>query len=175
MKILIDDLTAEPLHIRKDIPPGVYAGEFVLLEPVGIDIKVAKSGRKVYTGGSVRTRVQLVCSRCLARFAFEVEAEHFLEYHPGEHHGGEENVRLKKDELSVAYYFEPVINLYDDVRQTIHLEIPFKPVCSRDCRGICPSCGADLNAGDCGCRDSRINPAFEKLKRLKGLQTGENT
>lgn len=173
MKILIDDLTSEPLRIRRDIPSDAYAGEFVLIEPAGIDIEVVKSGRKVFTGGSVRTRVQLACSRCLAKFAFEVEAEHFLEYRPREDRCGEENIRLKKDELAVAYYSEPVINLYDDIRQTIHLAIPFKPVCSEDCGGLCPSCGKDLNEGDCGCRDLRVNPVFEKLRELKGPRSGE--
>jgi len=29
--------------------------------------------------------------------------------------------------------------------------VPDAPLCRSDCRGLCPRCGADLNAGPCGC------------------------
>lgn len=166
MKILIDDLTSEPLRIRRDISPGTYGGELVLIGPVGIDIKIVKSGERVKTGGRVKTAAELVCSRCLKKFPFSVETEYALEYHPARECAEEVNVRLKKDELSALYYTEPVINLDEDVRQTIHLAIPLKPVCGENCPGLCPSCGADLNMEDCGCTDSAADPRFEKLKQL---------
>ncbi len=166
MKILIDDLTSEPLRIRKDISPGSYGGELVLIEPVGIDIKIMKSGERVKTGGRVKTAAELVCSRCLKKFPFSVETEYALEYHPARECAEEVNIRLKKDELSAVYYTEPVINLDEDVRQTIHLAIPLKPVCGENCPGLCPSCGADINMEDCGCTDSVEDPRFEKLKLL---------
>jgi uncharacterized protein len=31
------------------------------------------------------------------------------------------------------------------------LAMPIKVLCREDCAGLCPTCGADLNAGDCGC------------------------
>lgn len=175
MKIPIDDLTAKPLHIRKDIPSGYYGDELVLLEPAGIDIELVKSGEKVEVSGSVSTAVELTCSRCLQKFRFAVEARHELRYLPSREREEEENVRLKRDELSVIYYTDPVINLYEDIRQTVHLVIPFKPVCSDDCRGLCPSCGADLNKAGCGCGSSGENPQFAKLKQLrKELENGES-
>src|SRR2546422_6619926 len=38
----------------------------------------------------------------------------------------------------------------------------FRSVCRDDCRGLCPRCGKDLNAGPCGCP-----PAEDQ--RWKGL------
>ncbi len=175
MKILIDDLTSQPLHIRRDIPAGYYGEEIVLLEPAGIDIEIVKSGEKVEISGGVSAAAELVCSRCLGKFRFEIEARHDLCYLPSRERGEEENVRLNREELSVIYYTEPVINLYEDIRQTMHIVIPFKPVCSKDCRGLCPSCGADLNKTACGCKSSGENLQFAKLKQLrKELENGES-
>ncbi len=175
MKILIDDLTSQPLRIRKDIPSRCCGEELVLLGPAAVDIELAKSGEKVEASGSVSARAELVCSRCLERFEFAIEAEHSIRYLPERERGEEEKVRLNRDELSVVYYTEPVINLYEDIRQTMHLVIPLKPVCSTDCRGLCPSCGVDLNKGGCGCGSSEENPQFAKLKQLrKELENGES-
>lgn len=169
MKILIDDITSKPLHVAREISPEEYGPELVLLKKAKIDLEIMKKGRKASISGSVRARVELTCSRCLEKFPFDVEAEHALEYRPGEECADEENVRLRKDELSVIYYSEPVISLYEDIRQTIHLGLPLKPVCSAGCRGLCPSCGANLNSAECGCEERAVDPRFEQLKRLKGL------
>ncbi len=38
------------------------------------------------------------------------------------------------------------------VRDALLLELPLAPLCQEDCRGLCPTCGADLNLGPCECR-----------------------
>ncbi len=166
MKILIDELTEEPLNIAEDIAPEAFGGDIVLLEPVKINMTVSKSGFKVTVSGTVSAVAELECSRCLEKFPFGMQAEHLLVYIPADRFSDEENARLGKDDLSLIFYGEPVINLSDDVRQTIRLSIPLKPVCSSGCRGLCPGCGADLNKEDCGCGDIRVNAQFEKLKQL---------
>ena len=44
-------------------------------------------------------------------------------------------------------------------REAVLLELPQAPLCRDDCRGLCATCGADLNEGPCGCvpedRDAR--------------------
>jgi uncharacterized protein len=173
MKIIIDDLTSEPLHLAEEIPKETYSGEFELLENVRFDIQIFKSGIKVKISGHVSASVALTCSRCLKKFPFRIETSHTLQYQPSFDMDEEENVRLRKDELSIIYYTEPVINLYEDIRQTILLAIPLKPVCSENCRGICPSCGANLNFEKCSCGAHAYNPQFEKLKQLKELKERE--
>ncbi len=41
-----------------------------------------------------------------------------------------------------------------------------KPLCDENCKGICPNCGADLNAGTCRCDKQEIDPRLEVLKKL---------
>jgi uncharacterized protein len=47
------------------------------------------------------------------------------------------------------------------------MAIPMKPLCREDCRGLCPECGADWNAGDCACEKTKVDPRLEVLKGLK--------
>ncbi|MBQ1334291.1 MAG: DUF177 domain-containing protein [Clostridia bacterium] len=44
--------------------------------------------------------------------------------------------------------------------------IPMKVLCREDCRGLCPTCGHDLNEGDCGCSKKEVDPRLLKLKAL---------
>ena len=39
----------------------------------------------------------------------------------------------------------------DAIREDILIVFPQSCLCSEDCRGLCPVCGANLNEGDCGC------------------------
>ena len=61
------------------------------------------------------------------------------------------------------------LDLQPLVRDALLLELPLAPLCREDCRGLCPECGADLNAAPCECRpagDPRWGP-------LDVLRTGE--
>ena len=54
------------------------------------------------------------------------------------------------------------------VREQIFLTVPMKPLCREDCQGRCPRCGADLNAGACGCppAEAETDSRFAALKKL---------
>ncbi len=52
------------------------------------------------------------------------------------------------------------------VREDILLELPTKFLCRSDCKGICPTCGKNLNEGPCGCKNEQGDERFEILKNL---------
>lgn len=60
------------------------------------------------------------------------------------------------------------IDLYPLVREYALLEIPIKPLCKPDCKGLCAVCGEDLNIRDCGHRDIAEESPFSVLKDLLG-------
>lgn len=47
------------------------------------------------------------------------------------------------------------------------LAMPVKPLCSENCRGLCPVCGQNLNAGSCTCGGPDGDP---RLAALRGLR-----
>lgn len=46
------------------------------------------------------------------------------------------------------------------------LELPQRYLCREDCRGLCPTCGKNLNEGPCGCREDNGDPRMDVLRRL---------
>ena len=91
-------------------------------------------------------------------------------------------------ELSLCFHEETELSAHSDIidispliDENIILNIPQKVLCSEDCKGLCPVCGANLNvreeggvfsAESCGCeRDG--DPRFDALKSLFQNEGGE--
>lgn len=71
------------------------------------------------------------------------------------------------DEEDPFYISEThLVDLGEVIREYALLELPMRPLCKEDCKGLCPTCGADLNVGPCGCRNDEIDERFAALKAL---------
>ena len=57
-----------------------------------------------------------------------------------------------------------VLDLRPAIREAWILAAPAYALCREDCRGLCPTCGADLNAGPCGCAE-RTDPRWNALRQ----------
>lgn len=64
------------------------------------------------------------------------------------------------------------LDLGSMVRELVLLELPDAPVCREDCAGLCPQCGVDRNAGDCGCQVVGTDPRWDALSALRGELDG---
>ncbi|SJZ55127.1 YceD family protein [Selenihalanaerobacter shriftii] len=100
--------------------------------------------------GDIDLNLNVKCSRCLDEFTLPVTAKL------------EEEVEKDRVELSGA----ASINIEEEIEDNVFLAIPMKPVCDEDCAGICPSCGQDLNEGDCDCFMHTVDPRLAKLEQL---------
>lgn len=139
--------------------------EVKLRQPVSVMGQLTKFNGDLTLKGEIVTSLEVSCSRCLREF------EHHLRMHFdwGARKGsgadsGAENVLLYKDSY---------IDITDDVRQMIVLNLPVKPLCREDCKGLCPQCGKDFNHDRCGCKPGRPT-ASGKLKKIlvKGGESG---
>lgn len=106
------------------------------------------------------------CDRCLAPVHQEVEEPLVLYYteEPGAVRKPSD-ADLEQDEVRGIDPDQDSIVLDEDVRQTMLLSVPFKILCREECKGLCPTCGADLNEGSCSCKPD-IDPRWEKLAGL---------
>jgi uncharacterized protein len=59
------------------------------------------------------------------------------------------------------------IDLAPMVREEVLLGVPDAPLCRDDCLGLCPTCGADLNAGPCGCDTTVRDERWAILDQLR--------
>ncbi len=58
-----------------------------------------------------------------------------------------------------------ILDLDDLVYQEIQLFLPQKMLCNDDCKGICQSCGKNLNYGECNCK-KEVDPRMAALLQL---------
>jgi uncharacterized protein len=59
------------------------------------------------------------------------------------------------------------LDITQDVQDSLVLAIPFKRLCSEDCKGICPQCGVNLNERSCRCGEKEPDSRWDALKNLK--------
>lgn len=142
--------------------------EYRVVEPVVLRMKIHKDDDRFRLVGTVKTALELDCSRCLEAFALPVDREFDLRYFPStaaEPVAEDEEAEIEVDDVAMTFYRDEQIDLTELLREQFYLTLPMKPLCKQDCRGICPQCGSSRNLNPCSC-----NPQW-KDPRLAGLKT----
>lgn len=170
MKIIISEIPEEGLDLNLE-GTTLFSETFTIVSPVIGELRIERMGREVIVRGFTETAIELTCSRCLNIFRKKLSLDIFTTYHPISELKGEEVYELHDDELEVDFYSGDEIDIESLIEEEIILSIPIKPLCNEDCKGLCPSCGNDLNKGGCGCSNQSIDERFAVLKKL--LKKGE--
>jgi uncharacterized protein len=135
--------------------------------PVSGDIGLLRTQRGVLVRGELRTKLGLTCSRCLVTFdsplniSFEEEYIQTIDVSSG--------LPLPPSGEPGSFIIDEhhVIDLSEAIRQYTLLAVPMKPLCRWDCAGLCPTCGRNLNLGDCSCPVQTVDPRWSKLMDLQ--------
>src|SRR5262249_1392281 len=126
------------------------AGDFRLPDGLAVDVSYHRGGLDVFVTGTVRGVVQGTCARCLAEYGFAIDVPLGIVLTPvaaaTRASGG-----LHEEDLGLAYYEGDEIDLTPLVHEQALLALPTRPLCTEECQGLCPRCGANLNLGRCGC------------------------
>ena len=115
-------------------------------------VRLEKHGRDILVRGKLQGHLQLACGRCLENFALPADADFDLLLVPGPGTPGSEDEELSAPDLDLDYYTGETLELEAIIREQIILMLPLKPLCTEDCKGICPRCGAVLNREACTCK-----------------------
>ncbi len=139
--------------------------DVVLAEPVAGQFTLRGTGATVHVQGRVAAAAGLVCGACLRRFSqtLEVDIDEEFARPTGQIEVAGEQA-LTPEDFVAAISADDVIDLTELVRQHLALALPIAPRCTPDCRGLCPRCGADRNAGGCECDTQEIDPRFDALR-----------
>lgn len=114
------------------------------------DVLVEKNGDRISVRGTVEAEARVDCVRCLrdVNLELKVPLDVFAE-RAGTAPRGEE-AELDRDDY-MRFHDGRTLDLREDVRDALLLEVPMTPRCREDCAGLCPRCGADRNEGPCVC------------------------
>ncbi len=144
----VRELRNGPVETVGTLPPEdkTFAGlDVKLTAPLVVRGRLqATAEGEYYWQGHIAGRVRSTCRRCLAEGDKPVEAALNLMFSANPDTADDPSV-YQLEEHSRQVDLRPAI------REELALAAPAFPLCRDDCAGLCPTCGADLNAGPCGC------------------------
>ena len=133
MKIYIDQIPETGLELSESCEPNTLDLDRVdikFAEPLNISAQVTKEANLISVSLKIDAIMHLNCNRCLEEFTLPWSKEIKLNF----------PIENKRE-----------IDLADNLREEIILSYPLKPLCRKDCLGLCPNCGQNLNKRKCNC------------------------
>ena len=156
MKVALDQIKASPtaLEYRETaealnatLHAGSAGGDDFRF-PKGLDAALEhyRAGLDVVFDGTLRGQAEGTCARCAELYGFAFEQPFRVVLAPRASAGeGEE------DDLGLGFYDGEEIDVTAIVVEHAILGLPTIPLCSQECRGLCPRCGTNRNVRPCSC------------------------
>ena len=136
MRIAVKDIPSYPVEVADKLDAkdfDIQDDDVQCVTPVEVRATLERITNALTVKIDAKTRFSFLCSCCAEPFEKDLEKS-----------------------LSLAYELEPAtthIDLGEDIRQEILIELPVRNLCREDCKGICPSCGVNLNDNKCKCKE----------------------
>ncbi len=154
----IADLSASPRQFDRDLATdwcAERAGDvYTAAQPrLPVAITATKVAEVVQVQVRAKARFGFACSRCAEPAECDVHAEfdhHFVG--PGKLDAGD-------GQDAAGFDADPDVSEHDGVHahldelviEYLLLELPSAPLCAPACKGLCVTCGTNLNQATCGC------------------------
>ena len=169
MKIAIEDILEGVSNV--ELTCGTEELELELegirfVDPVTVKLNLFKQNDKVFVKANSSVTVESECARCLALVSRILESSSGNQYRPLP-----EAPRYILDDIGIRYYSDEYVDLSEDLRESLLLELPEKILCSEGCEGLCPRCGQNLNEEKCDCdlepEEIPVSKFADIIKKLK--------
>ena len=134
-------VSAEDFCGENFLDNGKFSGEIKIIGEVLND-------EKLKVRGKIFCQKEFTCDRCLS------DAK-------------ENQVHEFDEEVDGAEVVENFVDITELVRDVLIASQPIQNLCKIDCKGLCPTCGKNLNEGDCGCDRFIPDPRLAILQNFK--------
>lgn len=165
LKLALAAVDRGEVRIREEVAPDdpLWNDAGVgLSAPLVVDLAARSVGDGILVRGRIATTVRRECRRCLAEVERKVDDTVDMLFEP-----------LEDEEDAADGEVYPIpprgteLDLAGPVREQLLLRVPEYVLCREECRGLCPTCGADLNAGACECVPEQASSPWNALKNVK--------
>ena len=119
--------------------------------PLRIQLSFRPEGGRIIMDGACQAQCRIACVRCLELFHYPLSLSFRYAFEPPGRPPAPGSVQLGSGDIEAVHYDGEQIDLLPPVIEQVCLGLPAYPHCSRDCRGLCPQCGTNLNTGGCAC------------------------
>lgn len=170
-QLLREEIGARRIHSFDE--RALPLDESTTLNEIAGTVRFTRTASGVLADVDVRGTVETMCTRCLTPMSQTLEVHFRDEFHSKiEVNTG---VSLPTPEEEDPFFIDEShkVDLGEAIREYALMELPMQTLCREDCKGLCPTCGADLNAGPCDCHGDEGDDRFAILRSLLNTQTEE--
>ena len=153
---------------------GLTYEEVEFIKPLSCSVGLFRQGGdNIYITTDVNATILVECRRCINPFEVDIATTLGVLFSIGD-------TSSETDEDDERYYDGETLDISEDVRRALVLEIPTWSLCSETCKGLCPQCGTNLNMTGCSCEmtdepslptsnslSAQLASAFSKAGSLK--------
>lgn len=146
-----------PFSFLLDLSGLEWNGSYPAPQPIAVEGAVRNMAGALLLRASLTGTLSLTCDRCAKPFTREKRVEYETLVALELEHGESDDIVLadRDGQLDLDALMGDVFILNMDT----------KNLCSEDCQGLCPGCGANLNQEPCRCR-KEVDPRLSKLAQL---------
>lgn len=163
LQIDLRELQRGPVDTEGSVAPDdplLQGLEFTLTGPVRVGGRLQATGEdRFYWHGTLAAEMATECRRCLTPVRAPIAADFGALF-------SQDSAAADDPDCYALSPHATEVDLRPAVREELALAAPAFVVCREDCRGLCPRCGKDLNAGPCSC-DPKLDPRWRALADLK--------
>ncbi len=159
MKIQISDIVSgkgrhKNIDYTFEMNPFEFEGD--IIKPVSscnVQGNISSKENILLLNINIKVNLEMNCSRCLDTFIYPIDIdieERFT------------NDSESQDEAIVV--IDDVLDINEVVETSIISTLPIKRICKTECKGLCQTCGCNLNHSSCACDKDDVDVRFEVLK-----------
>ena len=167
MFITLEELEEHRVKFDELFPPGHidYLTEGLQqVEPLMIRGAANLLADDMEVRGQLATTMEVICARCLEPMRHAVDLSFNLVYRPISTMTRGDEFQVPRGEEELGFYHGNGLLLEEVAKEQVLLSLPIKSICRGDCRGLCPTCGRNLNRESCDCSAPPPDPRWWVLR-----------
>ncbi|MEJ2052623.1 MAG: DUF177 domain-containing protein [Calditrichaceae bacterium] len=162
MKINIQSLEDELVEFDSELDNGFIDHDIkkYYINAIRTHVVLDKFGKDYRVDIEIDTEARYECDRCLEEFPNHFRAKQRQLFHVGSNEIADNEDIIQLPDSTTEIDLSPFL------MEMVLLNHPIKMICKKDCKGLCPNCGANLNMEECRCSDEAIDPRWNELRKL---------
>lgn len=154
--------TGSFLEFNHNVKVGniAYQGDSIRFDgPINARGKVINGGDLIHLNAHLDGKATMECDICRTRYEYPVDFDIEVGL----------KASVDEDEPDLYVYSNNVVDLGDIIAREFLLRLPIQRRCSKECKGLCPTCGLNLNLEKCNCEDRDSGDIDLRMADLKEL------
>jgi len=158
-----------PAHAVIEASEGEIQPFDELITQVGkttLTLSLQKAETEYFCQGIVTAEIGVQCSRCAREVDLVLEGVTDFIIRTQSPEEGDDSGASDDEDYVYTHGKSDTADVTELVRQALTLALPMKPLCSEDCKGLCPVCRVNLNERACSCAKKQSDPRWDGLRNL---------